>query len=283
MSTATSPQVADERHPTDAGSGLNIELLLPTVILIGGLLNGFVVRIMEAVRTTGGETLLFGISPFELIAALVGAHLIVTHDAPQESDTYRPGWAEVIALGFFVVPSSAMAWIGVTLYAGYLGLRLGGPARIGALLFCALGIAALWGSIFINWFAAPITTVEAHIVAGLAKIAIPEITVSANLMGIVGGHQVLLLPACASLYLIPKALVAFVALSVFMGTQSPIKGLLRLGVITVCCLALANWLRLAIMTWSNELYQLAHGPIGANIFDLTQTAILIAAAMWASR
>lgn len=253
---------------------------LPLIVLLGGVINGFAVRVMESVRIHGLDTLLFGISPFELIATAVAAHLLFV-SVP--TTKFRPGWAEAIALILFLVPSSTASWIGVTLYGAWRAYLTRGDARVGAALFSALGVTALWASVFMNWFAAPITTVEAHFVTGLLHLIRGDVSVSANLMGVVGGHQVLLLPACASAYLIPKAIVALAALTVFMGAKWNTRGFLRLALVTVGILALLNWVRLAIMTMSYPHYELAHGPIGANIFDLTQTGIIIAAGMWASR
>ena len=254
--------------------------LIPLILLIGGALNGFAVRIMESVRLNGAETLLFGISPFELIIVAIAAHLLWM--AAQSSD-YAPGLPEVLVLGVFLIPSSALSWIGVTAYALYLAMGSTGDRRLGALLFVGLGVTALWASIFIKWFAAPITTAEAHFVAGLLLPFRGDVSVSANLIGAIGGHQILLLPACASAYLIPKAIVALAAVTIFMGAKIESRDFVKTVLVTVVVLCIANWVRLAIMTWSNDLYHLAHGPVGANAFDLVQTAIIIAAGMWASR
>jgi len=254
--------------------------LVPVVLLVGGVLNGFAVRIIESIRINGLDTLLFGISPFELIAAGVACHLLI---ASARTIDITPSWPEALALAFFLVPSSTVSWMGVALYGAWRASQTDGEARIGAILFSALGITALWASVFMNWFAGPITTIEAHVVTGLLQVVRPDVSVSANLMGVVGGHQVLLLPACASAYLIPKAIVALGALCLFMGAKLDVHRFVKLALSTIAVLALLNWIRLAIMTLSYELYSVAHGPIGANVFDVLQTMVIIAASLWASR
>ncbi len=254
--------------------------LIPVVLLVGGVINGFAVRVIESIRLNGMDTLLFGISPFELIAAGVGGHLLI---ASARTTEFTPRWPEALALATFLVPSSTVSWLGVALYGAWRATQSQGEARVGAALFSALGVTALWSSVLMNWFAGPITAVEAQFVTGLLQLVRTDVSVSANLMGVVGGHQVLLLPACASVYLIPKAIVALGALVVFMGAKMDLRRFLTLALSTVVVLALLNWVRLAVMTMSYELYDLAHGPIGANIFDLLQTAVIIVAGLWASR
>ena len=48
-------------------------------------------------------------------------------------------------------------------------------------------------------------------------------------------------------------------------------------------LALANLGRLAGMAWSSDAFALIHGPIGANVFDGLQVAVVLALGHWASR
>ena len=253
---------------------------IPVVLLVGGALNGFAVRIMESARNSGADTILFGISPFELIALGVAAALIWRCSEPIQ---HHVGWPEALALAAFLLPSSALAWIGVMGYAAYIAQQSQNERRLGALLFVALAATALWSSVFIKWFAAPITSVEAHVVVALLAPLRPDVSVSANLMGVIGGHQVLLLAACSSAYLIPKAIVALAALITFMGSRLDRAAIWKLALATAAVLALANWVRLAIMTWSDAVFQIAHGPIGANVFDLLQTMVILAAGMWASR
>ena len=254
--------------------------LIPAVLLIGGVINGFAVRIADSIRISGIENILFGISPFELIALAVASHLL-WHSASDAR--HKLGWQECLALSAFLLPSSTIAWAGVTAYAFYIASQTHDDRRVGALLFAALGLTALWSSLFIKWFAAPITTVEAHLIVSFLAPLRSDISVSSNLMGVIGGHQVLLLAACSSAYLIPKAMVALAAIAVFMGTRIEGRRFVKVALGTALCLLLANCLRLAIMTWSYDLYLLGHGPVGANAFDLFQTLIIFAAGIWAAK
>lgn len=253
---------------------------IPILLLVGGAINGFAVRIMESIRIHGGETLLFGISPFEVIAVLVGATFL---SQAINDDRHHVGWPEGLTLIALLVPSSAVSWAAIAGYSGLLAWKSAGDRRAGAALFFGLAVTGLWGAVGIKWFAGPITAIEAQVVTALLSPFREDVTVSQNLMGLVGGHQILLLPACASAYLLPKAILGFAAVTLFMGTAKTMRSLFVIGVVTATVLALANWMRLAWMTWSHYDYTIAHGPIGANAFDLLQTAIIVGAGLWASR
>lgn len=236
---------------------------------------------MEAVRIHGGETLLFGISPFEVIAIIVAVSLVMTTN--ERDAEYSVHWPEVLTLGALLVPSSTVSWAALAAYSGWLAWQWRGEPRAGALLFLGLALTGLWGAIAIKWFAGPITAVEAQVVTAMLVPFLTDVSVSQNLMGVVGGHQILLLPACAGAYLLPKAMLGFAAVTLFMGTTRPVRSLVIIGAVAAMTLALANWARLAWMTWSHYDYSIVHGAIGANLFDVLQTAIIIGAGLWAAK
>ncbi len=253
------------------GAGWPLHLVLPVLLLAGGALNGFAVRIAESWTAGGGASLFLGVSPFEII--VLGAALsLIAQNAEQAPRLL--GWPEALFLAVLLLPSSAMSWLGLTLYATYLGCFGRARFRAGAVLLALLGVSALWASVGLRWAALPITTLEAHVIgAGLALFR-ADLTVAGNVVGIPGGHQVILLAACSSAYLVPKAVLAVFAMAQFF--QSALTApLVRLLIVTALLLTAANWLRLGVMVWSDPMFRLAHGPVGANVFDLVQTALIL--------
>jgi hypothetical protein len=246
---------------------------LPLVILAGLTLNGLAVVIANALMSPAGPTMLMGLSPFQLITALAATALV--HRA--STGLPRNPWIETVAVLFALVPSSAIAWGGLLLYAGFLTWRTRGEAQIGAALFAGLAATSLWSAVAMSWLATPITTFEALMVANVLSFAVPDVAWSGNVVGPAGGFKLILLPACASADLVPKALLALAALTAFFeGSCS--RRALRLAALTAVLLTFGNWARLAAMSVSAEQYELIHGPLGANLFDLYQTALVIAAA-----
>lgn len=246
---------------------------LPLVILAGLTLNGLAVVIAGALKSAAGPTMLLGLSPFQLVTALIATALIFRNAA----NLPRNPWFEAAAVLLALIPSSAVAWGALMLYAGFLTWQARGEHRIGAALFFGLAATSLWSAVAMNWLATPITSFEALMVANFLSFAVPDVAWSGNVVGPEGGFRLILLPACASADMVPKALLALAALVTFFDGAYD-RRFLKLAAITAILLSLGNWFRLAGMAMSAEHYDLIHGPLGANLFDLYQTALIIAAA-----
>jgi hypothetical protein len=255
---------------------------LALLVLIGGSLNGFVVRVVEAAQTGIGAGIALGISPFELIAVAVASYLIWTSEPTQPSGTSSSYFA-FAALGLLLVPSSVVAWAVVAGFGLYLAAQWHGGRRLGALLFVATAAVALWNSVAIRWFAPTLTTVDAHIVTLLASPFLPTLSTTGNLMSNGLGHDVVLLARCSSGYVVPMAVVAFAALVLLDGGSVARQRLMIAASVIVASLVAANWLRLGLMLPSRDWFDLAHGPVGSTLFDVFQTGLVFLAALWATR
>ena len=264
--------------PTRLGSNLTVGL--PAILLVGGALNGFVVRIIEHWQLITGQSLFFGISPFELITIVVAAYLYFETEKPTQ-----PGFgiAEILFLASLMIPSSTASWISTAAYASFHALRSSSGERTASILFIALALCSIWSSVIMKWVAVPVTTAEASIVWHLLSIIRPDIHLNGNIIGIPGSHQIILMIACSTIYGLPKALLGLMAISLFLGPIH-IRNLIKSAIVVVAIYAIANLIRLTIMTWSDQAFQIAHGPVGTNIFDaLISIIILITAFTLAQR
>lgn len=252
--------------------------MLIAILFAGGALNGFAVRIMESWRLNAGAEILLGISPFELIVLAIALDFIIRSRPEAIRLTV---WAEVLLLIGLIIPSSTASWASLAAYAAVMAWRGHGAFRLGALLILGLAAAALWSAVGVNWVARLVTSSEASLVAALLRPLRPDIVHDGNLIGVRGAHEIVLIVACTTANALPRVLLAVVAISAFVG-----GGRHRL-LAPLCLIALAyglaNWIRLAAMAWSAESYALVHGPVGANIFDLAQSVMVLAAGTWLGR
>jgi len=247
---------------------------LPAILLLAGAVNGFVVRIIEAWQLSGTSAIFFGISPFELIAIAVAG--VLYHEAGEKTETL-PGPGEYIFLIALLVPSSTVSWLATFLYAIFHAARSKSNEQNAALLFAALSICSIWSSVIMKSIAVPVTNLEASIVWHAISYLRDDLMLNGNIIGIPDGHRIVLLIACTALYGLPKAALGYAAISLYLG-NSKAKSLLAGLSATIIFYAAANLVRLIAMTWSEEAFHIAHGAIGANIFDGLTTAAIFAIA-----
>lgn len=262
--------------------GLRAWRLLPVLVVLGAALNGFTVRIVEAIQTGTGAGLALGASPFELIAVGVGAYLIATAQHAELNPPRLPVF-EGAALLALLVPSSLFSWLVLVVYSAYLTWRTRGQARQGAMLVLALAVCAIWASILIRWFAVPLTSAEAALMTGVLSLLDGSVSAAGNLIMNGQGHDILLLARCSSASLLPMAMVAYLALVLLDGSMLERRRILTGALGLAGVLVAANWVRLSVMLISAEWYEIGHGPIGASLFDVVQTGVTVAAAWRATK
>ncbi|MFV0369784.1 MAG: hypothetical protein ACK5KM_15130, partial [Hyphomicrobiaceae bacterium] len=252
---------------------------VPVVIMAGAALNALLVTIIASMNADSGASLTFGISPFQLVALLVAVKLSLGAGTQHKA---APIWFDAIVLALILVPSSAVSWGALALYAAFQATQTTAERRIGALVFLGVALASIWSSVILKWIALPVTTAEAFVLAKMLSLFRPDIAQFGNVVGNPETHNLILMTKCTTTDALPHAAVALVAVAYLLGDVKAARlwrAVLALGAIY----AVANLIRLAIMAWSSDAYDLAHGPIGANIFDMFQAATVLLLGNWASQ
>ncbi len=252
---------------------------LAAIIMVGACVNALLVRVVEQVGIDGQASLSFGISPFQLVTIFVAAHLSLGRG---EATRSASPLLDALVLGLILIPSSAVSWLALALYAGATAWRTTDERRMGALLFLGLALTALWSSVLLKWIAAPVTGAEAYVVGLIVSALRPDIVQAANVIGNPDTHSLILMTRCTTADALPIAIVSLVAVASLLG------GLKREKFWRACAaLALfvfvANLARLCAMAWSADLYAFVHGPIGANVFDGALVLAVLGLGNWASQ
>ncbi len=241
-------------------------VLVRLLVLVGGAINGFAVRAIESWQINGFGSIFFGLSPFELVAMFVAASLIASSGKEATAAGAKIGPIEILAAAALLVPSSAVSWGVVAAYALYLSLQTTGRVRLGALFFLGLAATCLWSSVVLKFFAGPITTVEATPVGWILSIFKSGVVQSGNVVGVPSDYSLIVMTACTTADGLPKVLLGLAALLCFAGTLTR-ERFTTAAIIVAFIYAAANIVRLTIMAWSADYHNLAHGAVGANIFD----------------
>jgi len=253
--------------------------LLPAILLVGASLNGLAVRVLEAWQLHGFEQPLMGVSPFELLAIFVGARALLQDTVVPERWFPFPELALGAAM---LLPSSTAAWFAVAAYSVLRAWTADGERWTGFFVFAALAACSIWSSVLLKWWEGPASAFDAHAVFALLTWLRPDLVVTGNVVGVPEGHNLIILTACTSASGLPKALLGLGGLTLLANGFDR----RRMGLALAATLLLnpaVNLLRLSLMAWSSDLYLLIHGPVGANLFDLAQTAIVVCLGLWAAK
>lgn len=266
-------------HTTSSTTRSTLTHIARLTVLIGGVLNGYAVRMIEAYQAGGFTGSILGITLFEIITVAISASLIASDDTV---DGTGPGAVEVLAALLLLNTSSALSWLVVAGYAGHLAWRNPGPTRVGALLFLALAASCLWSSIVLKLVALPLTSLEAAAVAALLSMFKPGVTQFANVVGVPSDHSLIVMSACSFADGLARALVALAAIIVI--SKGDLRRQLPLAVPLLAMIYIgANLVRLTLMAWSWDYYEIGHGPMGAGLFDAVITAAIFAVALMTDR
>lgn len=267
-----------QARAVQSGVVAEIGTALPTIIMLGVAANGLAVRVAEGMG--GGISLDLGIGAFQLLTLFVAVHLSLGSGEPG-----RPRFGLLVTLAtlqMVLVPSSAVSWFALALYAGVHAASATGERRQGALLFLGLAAAALWSSVFLKAFAGPVTASEAFLVGKMLEVLRSDIVQTGNVVGNPEVHSLIVMTRCTTLDVLPAALVALVSVALFLGNLDRDR-VWRAGVGLAGLLFAANLVRLCVMAWSAEAYTVAHGLVGANLSDGFQVVAVLVLGSWASR
>ena len=251
---------------------------VPAIIMMGVAANALVVSVMNYVATGGGMSLTFGISPFQLVAIVVAVKLFAGSGGQARA---TPLWLDMAVLALVLVPSSAVSWGALALYAAAHAYLAQSERRTGALIFLAVALASIWSSVILKWLALPVTSAEAFVLGQILHLIRPDVIQFANVVGNPDTHSLILMTRCTTADGLPHAAIAMVAVAYLLG--APQKSKLRTAFVVLALVyAAANLIRLAGMAWSADAYALVHGPVGANVFDLFQALLVLGLGNWVS-
>jgi hypothetical protein len=243
------------------------------LLLIGGWLHGVAARLAWSWRDSPDDDLVqaLGVSPLELMIAGIAA-LGLSRAASAER-LGLPAFGFVLLL---LVPSSLAAHGSLILFALWVAAGTTGETRSSALLFAALGACGLW-SVFYEQIGGdwPLRA-DAILTQGLLQTVLPGVERVGNVLGMPGGHRIVILAGCSTAYGLPLVLLGLAALSLRDGRLPPRFGRAALGLTALY--ASANQLRLTFLAISGEFYRIGHGPYGEMLFDALVIAMPLAIA-----
>lgn len=254
--------------------------LVRVLLLVGGALNGLAARMLESWYVEGAGSSLFGISPFEVIVLAVASFFALTgaNEQPQNHQAKAIGLPELLTAAALLIPSSAVAWAAVAFYAAVTMTRCEGRQRTAMILFLILALCALWSSLVLKFAGGYFTTFEAWVVGIALSTFMSGVLQSGNVVGVPDQHTLIVMTACSFADGLPRAILGLAAVMYFVGSFQ-LRQFIWAAAAVSALFVIGNFIRLTLMATSAEWHALAHGPIGANVFDAAITLAVFALAL----
>jgi hypothetical protein len=182
----------------------------------------------------------------------------------------------LLALGA-LVPSSLAAWTAL-LAVSALGIVFDKRRRLAHQLPLALAATQLWKAVGFKVLASPVVEVEAAVLAAVLRLIGFDATVIGNVIRITPEHSLILLAGCSALSDLGVILLGWTAVFMLVrpGLQVPVR---RLALVAVATIAL-NILRLVLMSWDQDWYDLVHNGMGASVYDAVLCALVMTAGLF---
>ncbi|HTJ56934.1 MAG TPA: hypothetical protein VL418_05135 [Devosiaceae bacterium] len=244
-------------------------------LLTIGFANALIDSCLYTVQTDGWLNALietFGVSVF-LWGACVAA--VIKSLKGQVSSPVRQADLAVgalLCLGF-LVPVSLLSWATLGALAPYLYFSSrGSPAlKAAAIIALAAMLPSIWGRLVFAVVGSHVLHLDALLVGSIMGTAVIGNTVAFR----EGSDVLIIYSPCSSVHNVSLAIMWLTTVVTFQDRKWNFRSVSYC--LAACAAVVAiNVCRMAVMTLSVEWYELAHGPVGANIANwLNVVAILI--------
>lgn len=216
----------------------------------------------------------FGISVIVWVSAFIAFEIIGrgSKNQPSRLDWLISGGA----VGCFMLPSSPLGWIVLSLFAAFTVLTSGDDEQVrkGALIFGAIAVPMFWSRLLFALFSGWILQADAVLVS-----LIVGMDRAGNTIQLPNGNgQLWIAAGCSSLANISLAILCC---SVFLQYVKSPKIIHVVSVVAITCLAVVaiNVARLCLIAVFPDQYGLIHGPIGASLVSCLTTLAMVGICM----
>lgn len=246
-----------------------------------GIVNGVSTPVLSSIASEGWAQSIFSLFGISLIswAGLIAATILLfrCHEVPARRIDAVP---VILLLLLCVFPLADASWAGLTLLALYL-LLVPSPEgvsadtlRRGAWVLLAATGPMFWGRLILQNSGNSLLAIDARMVALLTGM--PR---SGNLIQTAGdGGYLWIAPYCSSLTNISLALLCCTLAVQWQGLRWRRRHAVTCA---LACLAVAtiNDLRIAVMVWRPQLYDVVHGTLGLTLASWA-TVLAVIAIIW---
>jgi hypothetical protein len=250
-----------------------------TGLYLLGIANGIVVGMLQSVAAKGMWSALaagFDVSIVVIAATIVGMSL--SRRVPGGRVTALDWLVGGIYLSLLSVPWGVASWTALTFLAFYEAVRRSrSPEAVAAAcLFIGVAVTQLWGRLILHFFAGPLLEIDTTLVAHLLGFLQGGVEHVGNVIGNSEGQSLVIMTPCSSLSQISYGLLCW--MTVVRAARAEWRWAdVPTALVVVTSVVALNVVRMTLMGLSAEWYDLAHGPIGAQIHNALVLLVAISA------
>jgi hypothetical protein len=171
--------------------------------------------------------------------------------------------------------------LGVAIFCWIAGRR-DPKLRAAGIVLAALSVQEFWGHIFFELFALPLLRAETAFVGTILQAARAETVWQDNVIAGPSGFGIVVYSGCSSFHNLSLAMLCWLTVSKLQYQHWGIRDLVIGGVIGTAMIT-CNVARLCLMAWSPDLYDYWHDGLGAQIFAVGASVMVLLLSLCGSR
>ena len=236
--------------------------------LFAGLLilpcaNGLAARAIEASRELGWQAVTAGFNVSAIVWLAVLASLGLVLRTGEEKVKAIDLFIGAIVVALTAAPVPKLSWVALTLSSIYISRAspAGSVMQRGSLICLALTAPMAWGPTLMHAYFEPFQRIDALFVS-----AITGTDRLGSLVQLADGSGYLLIAqGCSSFHNVSLAMLGWVTVSQFVGTNHGIYQQLRWCLLAGAAVLTVNVVRISLIALHPSYYDLLHGPIGETV------------------
>jgi Transmembrane exosortase (Exosortase_EpsH) len=267
--------------PSSKSSSLS-SLHISSLLMLCGCINGLIANIAHSWNEQGlnSASSLFGVGfYFPAIICIAFTRMYYCNQAIEKMTNITLGFSALYFISV-LAPSSLVSWLAVGLYGSVLTFQHKKDARIGAILFVALAICAIWTNFGFKAFVVQLTNLDALLIQHILKLMGYAVERSQNVLTQTSGFSVIILADCSTWKGLPLEILSFIAVCLFGGASLQSRRIWIAVILMVPLMIILNLIRLSLISLSPDLHATIHGDIGRSIFDVARVAVIFATAIF---
>jgi hypothetical protein len=220
---------------------------------------------------------------FQFMAWYAIFRLLASSD-PAPTAQLRDFLTSIVLCCLLFLPTPRIIWCVALGIAIFCLIRNEGDPKLRAagIVLAALSIQEFWGHVFFDLFALSLLRGETAIVGTILQAARVGTAWQDNVITAPSGFGIVVLSPCSSFHNLSVAMLCWLTVSNLRNQNWQVRDLVT-GALVGVTMIFCNVTRLCLMAWSIDLYNYWHNGVGAQIFAIGASLLILLMSLCGSR